>query len=78
MFNKCLICQNPVYEDITIETEIGKEKKRIKINHKGCWNTETELLERKIFKAEERLLKLRHELANILCKQIVMDLQSEE
>ena len=78
MFNRCLICQNPAYEDIRVETENGLEQRRIKINHKGCWNTETELLEKKIFQTEERLLKLRHKLANILCKQVVMDLQNDE
>ena len=71
----CLICYRPLYERIIVDTVDGKEERRIRINHLPCWNSETMLIENQIFKAEERLLKLRHKLANILCKRVVMDLQ---
>jgi Zn-finger protein len=73
--DNCLICYRPLYEYIKVETENGEEERRLKINHRACWNSSTMLLEKQIFQTEQKLLKLRQKLANSLCKIVVMELQ---
>lgn len=71
----CLICYRPLYEFIKVETENGEEIRRLKINHRACWNSSTVLLEKQIAQTEERLMKLKFRLSNALCKIVVMELQ---
>ena len=47
--DNCLICYRPLYEYIKVETENGEEERRLKINHRACWNSTTMILERQIF-----------------------------
>jgi len=76
--DNCLICYRPLYERIIVDTVDGKEERRIKINHKGCWNSTTVLLEKQIAQTEERLMKLKFRLANALCKIVVMGCQEDD